>query len=286
MRTSLDLFVILFLLFISLSRGQDDAKDPQQATLAPGDPDLPPTDNTEAPPSGNTESPVAGDTDAPIPDNTESPDTADTDAPDNTQQPTTLATPEQPTDRGTTQPSTVGKTQQPTTPRTTTTTTTTTTPKPFDPCTCKSLVEARALLRSNNPESTDHFYTIDAQEQQEIVSQGFRIERAVGFVATKTAPECPGLVPLHRLWNPVIRNHFYTTNDNEMQNARDRLGYTVETNMGFCSSKPGCGLVPLYRFYNVRQPDHFYTNRKHEKNHVQRNQPEYHFEGIQCYVYA
>ncbi|KAI6195694.1 hypothetical protein M3Y94_01017800 [Aphelenchoides besseyi] len=292
---NLRLFVILFVLCISLSRGQDDddpngndggnpngndgndgndgtdpnGNDGNDGGNSTDDPDLPPPDNTEAPPP-NTESPVAG----------------DTDAPDNTQEPTTLSIPEEPTTDGeTTEPSTVVTTQQSTTP-TTTTTTTTAAPKPFDPCTCKSLVGARALLRSNNVQLTDHLYTINAHEQQEIVAQGYRMEKAVGFVATKTPPECPGLVPLHRLSNPVIRNHFYTTNDAEMQNARDHLGYSVENNMGFCSSKPGCGLVPLYRFYNVNQKDHFYTNRLHEKNHVQRNQPGYRFEGIQCYVYA
>ncbi|KAF9441390.1 hypothetical protein P691DRAFT_779818 [Macrolepiota fuliginosa MF-IS2] len=67
-------------------------------------------------------------------------------------------------------------------------------------------------------------------------------------------------VPLLRLYNPTVLDHFYTTNVTEANNAvAAPQGYTREGTAGLVFPSPGTGTVPLYRLYNATIFDHFYT---------------------------
>ncbi|KAF9553947.1 hypothetical protein CPC08DRAFT_785961 [Agrocybe pediades] len=84
------------------------------------------------------------------------------------------------------------------------------------------------------------------------------------------------LVPFYRLYNPNIKDSFYTTGVDEKIQAIANLGYVEE----------GKQTVPLYRLYNgnVGVWDHLYTTSAQERASVITN-PQYADEGIAGYVY-
>uniref|UniRef100_A0A914EB00 Protein kinase domain-containing protein n=1 Tax=Acrobeloides nanus TaxID=290746 RepID=A0A914EB00_9BILA len=147
---------------------------------------------------------------------------------------------------------------------------------------CRHTVGLTALLRSNNENVRDHFYTTNDQEQQNAAKHGYIIEGQMGFIRISPCSRCTGLLPLYRMYAASVYDHFYTTKYDEMQNSLKI--YKLEGTMGYCMAEPGCGLVPLYRFWSLSNNDHFYTIIEEEKNQVQQN-TDYCYEGIECYVW-
>uniref|UniRef100_A0A914VSV2 DUF5648 domain-containing protein n=1 Tax=Plectus sambesii TaxID=2011161 RepID=A0A914VSV2_9BILA len=157
------------------------------------------------------------------------------------------------------------------------------------------------IYRSFNGQFCDHFYTVDLTEHFKAVQHlGYANEGIVGRVLAdpNSIPPCPRLKPLYRLWNGDIRDHFYTTDEEERQNAISRLGYTDEGILGYCvipahatnptpeSDENCCGTKKaLHRFYNEKGKDHFYTASEEEKEHVISALHDYKYEGVQCYLW-
>uniref|UniRef100_A0A0N5BEZ9 Astacin domain-containing protein n=1 Tax=Strongyloides papillosus TaxID=174720 RepID=A0A0N5BEZ9_STREA len=98
---------------------------------------------------------------------------------------------------------------------------------------------------------------------------------------------CSCTVPLYRLFNSIISDHFYTTNETELRSARAINGYKFEKIEGYCSQNAGCGaLLPLYRFYNPLINDHLYTTDGKEMLFYKNNLIYgYIFERIECYLW-
>lgn len=95
-------------------------------------------------------------------------------------------------------------------------------------------------------------------------------------------------VPLYRLYNPDVHDHFYTTDDDEARRARRDYGYRAEGVACYVfadGSYDADDLVAFYRLYNSSAHDHFYTTSSSEAHHA-RDYDGYTSEGIACYVYS
>lgn len=133
------------------------------------------------------------------------------------------------------------------------------------------------LYRSWNPQTGDHFYTINASESQSAAGLGYQAEGTEGCLATR-----PVLVPLYRMFNVQVHDHFYTTSAAERDRARG-LGYVEESLEGYCSASRLPGTEPLYRLFNAQVHDHFYTTRAAERDRALGLG--YAEEEITCYVW-
>jgi len=91
-------------------------------------------------------------------------------------------------------------------------------------------------------------------------------------------------LPLFRAWSARLKDHFYTTNETEMNNSISSLGYTYEGITGYILPIKEITTVPLYRLYQACQYDHFYTVDKAEADNAV-NKYGYTAEGIAGYVY-
>ncbi|KAH0581660.1 hypothetical protein H2248_011356 [Termitomyces sp. 'cryptogamus'] len=137
------------------------------------------------------------------------------------------------------------------------------------------------LWRAWRGASTDHFYTLNADEMQNAVTRfGYQGQGITGYLFTVSQT---GNVPLYRLYHPGMQDHFYTTSAPERDNAIRFSGYTYEGIAGFCYPDASCGGRPLYRSWNPSASDHFYTMSEAEKNNAQAGGWSY--EGVACYVY-
>lgn len=74
----------------------------------------------------------------------------------------------------------------------------------------------------------------------------------------------PGTVTLYRMYNPNVKDHFYTTSFSEYSTIAVDYGYLQEGALGFISPVLGTGAIPLYRMYSPISKDHFYTTDYNE----------------------
>ena len=95
---------------------------------------------------------------------------------------------------------------------------------------------------------------------------------------------CPGQsVPLYRLWNDGLVDHFYTTNAVEALQSENN-GYVFDKVAGCVYASATATTIPLYRLYSKKQTDHFYTTDASERQAAIGSG--YADEGIAAYVYS
>jgi RHS repeat-associated protein len=96
----------------------------------------------------------------------------------------------------------------------------------------------------------------------------------------------PVFVPLYRLYkydsNNNTRDHFFTTNPAERNNAISNMGYKDEGVECFISNQNFAGALPLYRLFLGSQNSHYYTTSDDEKN--SKISAGYTLEGVQGYL--
>lgn len=114
-----------------------------------------------------------------------------------------------------------------------------------------------------------------------MVNLGYFDEGVAGYVLPTQEPST---VPLYRVFNPVLVDHFYTTSLAEKNAAMSNLGYVDEGVAGYVYPDDECGGVPLYRAYSVALTDHFYTASVSEWESSQALS--YSKEGIAAYIFA
>ena len=97
---------------------------------------------------------------------------------------------------------------------------------------------------------------------------------------------------MYRYWKPDVKDHFYTTNANEIGKTVagqvGKFGYHSEGSVGNCLKNKEKDSVPLYRYWQPQKSDHFYTTNDKEigtTKHGQKGKYGYVSEGIACYVY-
>ncbi|KAH0579828.1 hypothetical protein H2248_002656 [Termitomyces sp. 'cryptogamus'] len=90
-------------------------------------------------------------------------------------------------------------------------------------------------------------------------------------------------VPFYRLYNGQVIDHFYTTNNNEANNAVAVSGYTREGISSYIFQNQQPGTVPFFRLYSASATDHFYTTSASEASNAQNLG--YTSEGVAGYIY-
>ncbi|KAG6808324.1 hypothetical protein H0H92_004524 [Tricholoma furcatifolium] len=138
------------------------------------------------------------------------------------------------------------------------------------------------FLRAWNAALVDHFYTTNAAEMQNAVTNlGYVSEGTTGYIFSS---QQPATVAFYRLYNPTVNDHFYTTSASERDNAIQNLGYNSEGTAGFIyPTNTTCSGLPLYRSYNGPGTDHFYTMSAAERDSAAAGGWAY--EGIAGYMF-
>ncbi|MCP4136638.1 MAG: hypothetical protein GY754_37050 [bacterium] len=140
-----------------------------------------------------------------------------------------------------------------------------------------------AFFRLYSSSSGDHFYTISASEKDRAVKYfGYTFEGVEGYLY-KNQASMPNLVPLYRLHNGSVGDHFYTTSETDKDKAVNLYGYQYEYIAGFVFTGPWFDRLPLYRLYHSGTGDHFYTTSWAAKDSA-INVYGYIDEGTACYV--
>jgi hypothetical protein len=64
---------------------------------------------------------------------------------------------------------------------------------------------------------------------------------------------------LYKVWQPTVKDHFYTTDAAEYDRAAKEFGYAKEGVAGYIFPDAQPGTAPLFRLWNGKISDHFYT---------------------------
>lgn len=78
-------------------------------------------------------------------------------------------------------------------------------------------------------------------------------------------------VPMYRMFNQNVTDHFYTIDENETTEALSQ-GYIFDITShiaGYVYPYSICGASPIYRLYSASQSDHFYTQDYAEASSAQ-----------------
>ncbi|KAG5641684.1 hypothetical protein DXG03_004431 [Asterophora parasitica] len=102
--------------------------------------------------------------------------------------------------------------------------------------------------------------------------------------ARATCPDQRRAVPWYRAFNAKAVDHFYTTDQGEINNAVANLGYASEGIAALIFNRPQPGTVPFYRDFNSQKTDHFYTTNLQESNKAIQTGG-YTAEGITGWIY-
>ena len=116
------------------------------------------------------------------------------------------------------------------------------------------------MYRLYNPNSSEHFYTGNPAERNQLAKIGWKYEGGAW-----TAPNSGS--PVYRLYNPNAGDHHYTTNGAE-KNMLVKVGWKYEQ-IGWYSG----GSTPVYRLYNPNAKAagaHHYTLNKAEYNQLMK----------------
>lgn len=92
-------------------------------------------------------------------------------------------------------------------------------------------LRAVALHRLHNARTGDHLFTADPQEAARALRhQGYSDQNRLDslWLMPSTSPAAPDSVPLLRLWNRELGDHFYTTDGDEASQAVLQHGYRRE----------------------------------------------------------
>ncbi len=124
----------------------------------------------------------------------------------------------------------------------------------------ETLDKTRDMFRLYNPNSGEHFYTMNEGEKDHLVSVGWNYEQ-IGW----TAP-LASTVPVYRLYNANGGEHHYTMSKAE----RDDLVSKGWSDEGIGWYSDANESVKLYREYNPNQfaNNHNYTTDKAEHDHL------------------
>lgn len=102
---------------------------------------------------------------------------------------------------------------------------------------------SKPVFRLYNPNTGEHFYTVDSSEASAIQTVGWKLESSNAWLA---APDSSKGIPVYRLYNPNDGgDHHYTTKTAERDGLK-KVGWIDE---GISFYAPTVG-VPVYREYN------------------------------------
>ncbi|CEF70683.1 Astacin-like metalloendopeptidase [Strongyloides ratti] len=155
-------------------------------------------------------------------------------------------------------------------------------------CNFNAFLKRLFVLHNENFYVRDTMLESDTLSLKQLQTDNYLIKSGEAFIAnSENNGICSCTVPLYRLFNSIISDHFYTTNETELKSARTLNGYKFEKIEGYCTQNFACGaLLPLYRFYNPLISDHLYTTDEKEMLFYRNNLIHgYFFEKIECYLW-
>jgi len=100
------------------------------------------------------------------------------------------------------------------------------------------------LYRLRSTATTDHFYTLSAQERANALGTLGYVDEGIACYAYASVVGTS--IPLLRAYNPKSGDHFYTTSVAELNNAV-AIGYQAEWTAAHVMAQPATGTVPLLR---------------------------------------
>uniref|UniRef100_A0A0K0E5B3 Astacin domain-containing protein n=1 Tax=Strongyloides stercoralis TaxID=6248 RepID=A0A0K0E5B3_STRER len=155
-------------------------------------------------------------------------------------------------------------------------------------CNIKINLKRLFVLRNENFNVRDTMLESDTLSLKQLQTDNYLIQSGKAFIANiENNNICSCTVPLYRLYNSIISDHFYTTNETELKRAKTLNRYKFEKIEGYCTENFACGaFLPLYRFYNPLISDHLYTTDDEEMMFYKNNLIHgYIFEKIECYLW-
>lgn len=114
----------------------------------------------------------------------------------------------------------------------------------------------------------DHFYTTSQAEKDTAKSAYGYTNEKIAFYAFSELQEGLDLIPLYRLYNSILTDHFYTSSATEKDVAVASHGYIYESVACYVFSAHNENSSPVYRLYSEEKKDHFYTISETEKNEL------------------
>ena len=112
-----------------------------------------------------------------------------------------------------------------------------------------------------NPNSGEHFFTIDNNEVKALLKAGWRND---GTVGTAVTAKSKGAEAVYRLYNPNSGQHFYTTSSYE-KNSLKKAGWHDE-GIGYYALNKSASQTAVYRVYNPNSGEHYFTTSNYEKS--------------------
>ncbi|EJD47812.1 hypothetical protein AURDEDRAFT_163268 [Auricularia subglabra TFB-10046 SS5] len=149
-------------------------------------------------------------------------------------------------------------------------------------CTCD--YPLITLYRAYSYSIKDNFYTTDHDELDTAIHVGKYTRQPDAGRVLANDSTIDGAIPLYRLWNPRVLDHFYTISKVERDNVAGNGGWVYEGVVAKVLAGPACGTLPLYRTFQGSNYDHFYTtNASDEANAITKLG--YVFESVAGYIW-
>jgi RHS repeat-associated protein len=128
------------------------------------------------------------------------------------------------------------------------------------------------MYRLYNDRRDAHFFTLSAGEFSGVQQLGYRDESSnnSGFDVATTL--VTGSSPIHRMYNPVGGQHYYTLRDNE-RDALVAFGWRHERDEGFMYTTQEAGSTLIHHLYNTTSGSHLYTQDSQHRDAILRNHP-------------
>ena len=140
-------------------------------------------------------------------------------------------------------------------------------------------------------EKYGHVYTASYTERNDIIADtdagnwDWGYEGIVFFAHTTSNCSQSDRYPVYRFWSDEYQKHFFTINENEMNDINaNNPNWQLEGPVYCAYKNQVAGTSPIFRFWSDEYQGHFYTISESEKNDVQNNNPNWTYEGVAYYA--
>jgi hypothetical protein len=143
-----------------------------------------------------------------------------------------------------------------------------------------------------SPVTGGHFYTTDEDEAAHIIATYWHTWTYEGVAYRTLADDSdPAALPVHRFWSPVSGNHFWTMNEDEVDNViatySDTWTYEGIVFYAYPPNFQPADAYPVYRFWSNVTGRHFYTIDEVEMlSVIEHYSHEWIYEGIAWNAFA
>ena len=142
------------------------------------------------------------------------------------------------------------------------------------------------VYRFSNTLSGGDFYTTDGAERDLVIAQLPQVLHYEGIAYMARRAPGPGLVAVHRFFNPQLVTHFYTGSDADRAFVQQYLpAWRYEGVAWYAAAQAEAGTVAVYRFYQYSRQVHWYTQDVAQRD-ARVGDPDFLYDGLAYYVWA